>query len=158
MFDNLRRSLLTPAIFFLLIVLFLFNDIEIAPWIYLILASFIIPNILPFISGVFSYQKKIPIFSQLYLLLEELIMGMFRVVLNITFLPYQSWLHIDAIGRTIVRLAFTKKKLLEWTTSAASKSSASIELRSFFNRMMKMEVAIILISLMALISTCCLGY
>ena len=146
MFDNLRRSLLTPAIFFLLITLFIIDGINTLPWMLLILASFLVPNILPFIIGLFSFQKKVPLMAQMILLLEELFMGVFRFILNITFLPYQTWLHLDAVIRTLVRLVFTKRKLLEWTTSAASKSSASIHLNSFFNRMMKMEVALVVIS------------
>lgn len=146
MFDNLRRSLLTPAIFLLLIALFSFERINTAPWLLLILASYAVPNILPFITGLFDYRLKVPFMVQLRSLIHELYLGVFRFVLTIIFLPYQSWLHLDAVIRTFVRLIFTKRKLLEWTTSAASKSSASIKLKSFLIRMIKIEVAIVVIA------------
>ncbi|MBC7429773.1 MAG: phosphorylase [Bacteriovorax sp.] len=145
MFDNLRRSLLTPVVFFLLVTLFCIKEINTTPWLLVILASLSVPHLLPFVAGIFSFQKKVPFMVQMRSLAEDLFLGTSRFALNIIFLPYQSWILSDAIVRTLVRLFITKRKLLEWTTSAASKSSASTALESFFKRMLKTEIAVVVI-------------
>ncbi len=146
MLDNLRRSLLVPMTFFLLIVLLSSESMNKNPWYLLILLSLSVPHLLSFITGIFSYQIKIPFIVQLRSLFEDLFMGLSRFVLNLIFLPYQSWILLDAIFRTIFRLGFSKKNLLEWTTSAATKSSSSNEFKKFFERMLKTEIVVVLIS------------
>ncbi|MBC7712312.1 MAG: hypothetical protein H7177_03180, partial [Rhizobacter sp.] len=145
MFDNLRRSLLTPMTFLLLVTLFCIREINTTPWLLVILASLSVPHLLPFLTGLFAYQKKVPFVVQTRSLFEDLLLGISRFILNIVFLPYQSWILIDAIVRTCVRLFFTKRKLLEWTTSAASKSSASTVFESFVKRMLKTEMAVVIL-------------
>ena len=40
--------------------------------------------------------------------------------LQLTFLASQAWERVHAIGLTLVRLAATQRRLLEWETAAAS--------------------------------------
>lgn len=143
MIDNLRRSLIAPMIFFLLLILFCFPKIVIFPWILLTALSLSVSHLLPFFEDILSYQKKVPFLLQLRSLGEDLILGLSRFALNIIFIPYHSYVQLDAIFRTFIRLGLTKRRLLEWTTSAQSKSNASIALKSFVNRMSKMEVVLL---------------
>lgn len=147
MLDNLRRSLLTPMTFFLFVTLFCISGINTFSWLVLVFTSQLLGHILPFLSGVIAYQKKIPFMVQARSLFEELTQGISRFLLNIIFLPYHSWVSLDAIARTLFRLCISKRKLLEWTTSAASKSSASTALESFTKRMMKAEVAVVMLGI-----------
>lgn len=41
-----------------------------------------------------------------------------RWLLSLAFLPYETLLMVDAIGTTLVRLTISRKRLLQWTTSA----------------------------------------
>jgi cyclic beta-1,2-glucan synthetase len=143
MLDNLRRSLVIPMTFFLLLVLFCVPGIKLLPWMILILLSLGISHLLPFFEGIFSYQKKVPLALQLRSLGEDLILGISRFVLNIIFIPYHAWIQLDAIVRTFWRLGFSKRHLLEWTASAQSKSSASLTLSSFVKRMIGMQVVLV---------------
>ncbi|MBC7540511.1 MAG: phosphorylase [Bacteriovorax sp.] len=143
MIDNLRRSLLNPMIFILLILLFCNPGIDIVPWILLSLLSLALSHLLPFFEGILSYQKKIPLIIQLRSTTEDLLLGVSRFILNIIFIPYHSWVHFDAIFRTLLRLVVTKRHLLEWTTSAQSKSCANIDIKSYFKRMTGMQVVLI---------------
>ena len=152
MFDNLRRSLVSPMTFFLLIALFSIKDLNRSPWLFLVLASLVIPHLLPFMSGLYGLNFKVPLIVQLRSLRDELFQGMSRCIFNIIFLPHQAWIHLDAVFRTLFRLILSKRKLLEWTTSAASKSSTSSELKSFFQSMIKTEVAIIFITVLVLLN------
>ena len=52
-----------------------------------------------------------------------------QIALGVTFLAHQAWLMADAIGRTLVRLYLTRRRLLEWVTAAQAKSDSSLELR-----------------------------
>ncbi|MDO9182604.1 MAG: glucoamylase family protein, partial [Bacteriovorax sp.] len=65
------------------------------------------------------------------------------LMMNVVFLPYNSWVQIDAIVRTFVRLSVTKRKLLEWTTSAQTKFNTNLCLYSFLKRMLKMQIVIL---------------
>jgi cyclic beta-1,2-glucan synthetase len=145
MLDNLRRSLLTPMTFFLLVALFFLNGVNTVPLLALIFCSQLLGHILPFLCGVLSYQKKVPFMVQVRSLFEDLFQGISRFFLNIIFLPYQSWVLSDAISRTMYRLFISKRKLLEWTTSAASKSSTSTAFESFAKRMLKSEIVVVVL-------------
>ena len=151
MLDNLRRSLVAPMIFFLIISLLVIPNIIIGPWIILSLCSLGFSHLLPFFEDIFSYQKKIPFDLQMRSLMEDLFLGLSRIFLNIIFIPYHTWVHLDAIFRTLLRLVFTKRKLLEWTTSAQSKSSTSCSFSSFFKRMLGMEFTLVIILMILLL-------
>jgi cyclic beta-1,2-glucan synthetase len=150
MFDNLRRSLLTPLTFILIILLLYVRDINVKPWFLLILISLSMQHVLPLLSGIVFLKKKTSIVVQIQSLLEEFFSGLSRFILYIVFLPYQSWVLLDAIVRTMFRLIFSKKKLLEWTTSATAKSSTSTKLNSFIKRMFKTEISVVFLGLLIL--------
>src|SRR6185312_10213208 len=48
-----------------------------------------------------------------------------QVLLAITFLPHQAWVSADAIFRTLWRLCFTKRYLLEWQTASQTERAMS---------------------------------
>ena len=50
---------------------------------------------------------------------------MAQVLLSLTFLAYHAWETVHAIGLTLVRLAVTKRRLLEWETAAAATARAA---------------------------------
>jgi hypothetical protein len=49
---------------------------------------------------------------------SDFVAGQVNVFFYIAFLPYQMLVTLDAILRTLVRVALTRRKLLEWETSA----------------------------------------
>jgi len=140
MFDNLRRSLFTPMTLFLLVAVFCLPQVKPWPWFALILASLGLPPLLPLLSELFSFRDKIPFKQKLRPLSEDFILGCGRFALNIALLPHQAWVHLDAIARALLRLTLTKRKLLEWTTAAQSKSRASLALTTFLYRMLPAEI------------------
>ena len=58
-----------------------------------------------------------------------------QVGLDITLLAHQAVLMTDAIVRTLVRLAITRRNLLEWTTASQTKRSLDLGLPGFYRRM-----------------------
>jgi len=47
-----------------------------------------------------------------------------QVLLTLAFMPYDALVSLDAIGRTLLRLLVTRKRLLEWETSSDSERSS----------------------------------
>ncbi len=56
-------------------------------------------------------------------------------LLTLTFLPYEAFMSLDAIGRTLRRMFWTKTKLLEWKTSSDANLSGCADLPGFFRSM-----------------------
>jgi hypothetical protein len=58
-----------------------------------------------------------------------------QIALTLVFLPYDAYISLDAIGRTLVRLFFTRTRLLEWQTASEAERNARTDLRSFYATM-----------------------
>ena len=59
-----------------------------------------------------------------------------QLLLTITFLPYEAYMSADAIVRTLARMLWTHRRLLEWTTSSEAERRARTDLGSFYTKMM----------------------
>ena len=55
-----------------------------------------------------------------------------QIILTLAFLPYDAFVSLDAIGRTLLRVLVTHKRLLEWTTSSDSERTSRSILASFY--------------------------
>ena len=58
-----------------------------------------------------------------------------QMFLTLAFLPYDAFISMDAIARTLLRLLVTHKQLLEWRTSSDSELIARNDLASCYARM-----------------------
>jgi cyclic beta-1,2-glucan glucanotransferase len=58
-----------------------------------------------------------------------------QIFLTLAFLPYDAFISLDAIGRTLVRLLVTRKRLLEWQTSSDSERTTHANLSGFYATM-----------------------
>lgn len=117
MFDNLRRSLVAPA----LMILFFLSFSILPGSIYFWLVCFILPQIFSLIMGVIDYlisarfgNDRIKRYMPVMFGLKAVLM---QFLLTLIFLPYQAWLMINAIVVTLIRVFITKKNLLEWVTA-----------------------------------------
>ena len=135
MFDNLRRSLLAPATLLTLIAGWLIRPASPWVWTRFILVVITIPALLPFLIGLDPRLGGMSKRSRLRALWNDLQLGLWHIGLNITFLAYQAWLMCDAMVRTLVRMFFTRKNLLEWVTAAQAKYAHDLKLGSMYLRM-----------------------
>ncbi len=113
-FDNLRRSLRSPVLLILLVAGWLWLPGSTLIWTLITLLI----SALPLVTGAmieFTRWLRDDLVSGG---LPSLKVGMVRWLVNIVFLPYEALLMVDAIGTTLVRMTITRKRLLEWTTSA----------------------------------------
>ncbi len=105
--DNLRRSLLPPALF----AIFLLAPIALpgpsARWFALALATLFLP-VFRHIAAVHTFLRN-P---------KGLTATAGQTLIAVLTLPFQTVLFLDAACRTLCRLLWTKRRLLEWVSSA----------------------------------------
>ena len=106
-FDNLRRSLLPPALFAILLLTVTVLPGSSGRWLAIVFATLLLPVIRQF-TGV---RRKYWRFRNVLTVLAQV----FVIVLT---LPFQSVLLLDAIGRTLYRMFISKRHLLEWVSFA----------------------------------------
>ena len=139
-FDNLRRSLLAPSLLIaLLSVLTVLNgSVQISILLFL---AIIIPLVFTVTDFVVTPKK--------------MLMGTFKnlrqIVLILSFIPYQAYLMVDAIFRTIYRVTISKKNLLQWKTAEDVESSVKNTYSYYYKKMWisaLMSIIIVLLSLL----------
>jgi cyclic beta-1,2-glucan synthetase len=114
--DNLRRSLVEPATFLLLLWGWLWGESP-AAWTFATLCILLLP---PFCEFVFTLIRAAAI-RDAYVARKApgtLLSSIAQIVLLITFLAHQTLLSLDAVIRAFVRRTITRQGLLEWETAA----------------------------------------
>ncbi|HSK10873.1 MAG TPA: glucoamylase family protein, partial [Vicinamibacterales bacterium] len=117
--DNLRRSLVAPALLALLVAgwTVLPGSRWFWPGVVLgVVASQLLPLLARLVTGPGKAQS-IPVF--LRNLRNDAGTALAQAVLTVTFLAYHAFGTVHAIALTLVRLAFTRRRLLEWETAAS---------------------------------------
>ncbi len=135
MLDNLRRSLLAPTTLAALGLSWLLPLPAALIASLLVVASLLIPTLLPLCFALLPARPGIRLRSHLGKLLDDLRLALLQSGLNLTFLADQSWRMLDAIVRTLGRLLITRRNLLEWTTAAQSAISPRLTLGGFYRGM-----------------------
>ena len=124
LFDNLRRSLTPPAI--LVFLLLAWTVLPGSPFVWTLVALFVLafPIYAPAAHGFLFQPPDTVTSSWLRLLWADARMNAQQIGLSVAFLAHQSVVMLDAIGRTLWRLAVSRRHLLEWTTSQQAEAGA----------------------------------
>jgi cyclic beta-1,2-glucan synthetase len=140
MLDNLRRSLSAPAMFLTILAGWLIP--QLSPWVWtrFILTTISIPALISFLVGLNPRLGGISKRSHIRNVLSDLYIGLAQIGVTVTMLAYQAWLMSDAILRTLGRIWFTHRNLLEWTTAAQAGSRADLKLAGIYRRMISSVV------------------
>ncbi|HZD47885.1 MAG TPA: glucoamylase family protein, partial [Silvibacterium sp.] len=147
--DNLRRSLVEPVTFIMLV-----------------LGWFVLPGGALYWTVATLILLLLPVLVQLGFNLARALMklnigaireslGTFAasfgfVILNLTFLPHHTLMSLDAIARSLGRRLLSGRRLLEWETAAQAESSKS---RSTLNRYLQLSPVTAIIIAASLAST-----
>src|ERR1700690_514590 len=114
--DNLRRSLVEPATFALLLFSWLVMDRPIL-WTVATICLLFVPAWVEFAFGltraILSRQLQVARAA-----LSNLFATNFTVLLTLTLLAHQTLLALDAVVRALVRRLVTRERMLEWETAA----------------------------------------
>ncbi len=135
MVDNLRRTMSAPLTFATLAAAWTLPSVPAGPWTAFVLATLIVPPVLPVLSGLLPRRRGISKRSHLRAVGADVALAVAQVGLGITLLAHQAWLMVDAIVRTLARLYATRRNLLEWTTAAQAKASHELDLAWFYRQM-----------------------
>jgi len=135
MLDNLRRTLLAPACVLSLIVGWSLPLRSAAIWSAFIIAALAIPALPPVLAGVLPRRSGISKRAHVRSLVADLRRAVSQLVLLVVFLAHQAWLMGDAIARTLYRLSFSHRLLLEWITAAQAQISPRLGLFGFYRQM-----------------------
>lgn len=130
--DNLRRSLLAPSITILLI----FTLARILPdgtdkWFITAVVALLAPILFDVTESVVSEVKGLSLSGKI----KNSKMAIEQVFLIFCFIPFQAYLMLDAIIRTLYRLLISKKNLLEWQSAADVEVKLGRRLKDFIATM-----------------------
>jgi cyclic beta-1,2-glucan synthetase len=115
--DNLRRSLVEPATFLLLVLGWIVLPGAPGLWTFAAIAILVVPTWCQFVLELVraAIQRKSAIARDA---LDTFFAGNMNVFLTLTFLADQMLLSLDAVVRTLVRRILTRQRLLQWETAA----------------------------------------
>ncbi|MHB1561338.1 MAG: glucoamylase family protein, partial [Isosphaeraceae bacterium] len=132
--DNLRRSLVPPALLVLLVLGW--TVLPGSPWAWsgVALAVFLLPLFQATLSIAIGSIRSESL-SPLRKSRETLPATLGQVAMEITFLAYRSGVLVDAIVRTLARLFVSRRKLLEWETAASTEQRLGTNLPHFIKEM-----------------------
>jgi len=116
-FDNLRRSLVEPAILVLFVLGWTVLPGRAWAWTLATIAILFLPTWCQFAFELIraAMQKKSAIARDA---LKALFAANVNVLLSLIFLAHQMLLSVDAVARTLVRRLVTRERLLQWETAA----------------------------------------
>ena len=143
-FDNLRRSLVPLALLALLLGSWLLFP-ELGGFGTLIVLSIItLPGLLAALVELLRKPDELPRQMHLRKLADSGGRQLGQMFLTLVFLPYDAFISADAVGRTMMRLLVTRKRLLEWQTSSDSERMRSEDLGGFYATMWSAPVVAVL--------------
>ncbi|MFO7295831.1 MAG: glucoamylase family protein, partial [Clostridia bacterium] len=133
--DNMRRSLLQPAIFLTLMLGMTVLPGPVWLWVSLGVLTLAFPLVMDVIGNFLSGGDGAGSSTKLADALFGARSLTWQIALSFVFLAHQAYLMADAIVRTIIRVAFTHKNMLEWVTAADAERSFRGQLSDFWRKM-----------------------
>ena len=133
--DNLRRSLVPAALLFLIIGTWLLRPEPAGLGTLLVLAIVALPGLLAASVNALRKPEDLPWIVHLRSVTGAGSRQLGQIFLTLAFLPYDAFTSLDAIGRTLLRLLITRKRLLEWQTSSDSERTRHASLAGFYTTM-----------------------
>ncbi len=134
-FDNLRRSLIPFALVTLLTLGWVFFPQAANVWGLFILLLIALPSFFAALTEFLLKPKELPLSLHLKSAGRVVIRQASQAGLAVVFLAHDALISLDAVVRTLGRLAFTRRHLLEWQTANDAERQNSGRLQSFLRAM-----------------------
>jgi cyclic beta-1,2-glucan synthetase len=135
-FDNLRRSLVPIATLVLLLAGWLLAGPQVGTAVTVFVLAVI--GTVPLLSAVSDLPRKprdLPLMAHLRVTAGTFGKQAAQCLFTLLFLAYDAFISFDAIARTLVRVLWTKKNLLEWKTASSAERGAPDDLAGFYRTM-----------------------
>jgi cellobiose phosphorylase len=133
--DNLRRSLVAPALLALLIGGWTVLAGPPLLWPALVAVLLLSPALLGSLGTLVRKPADLPLVMHLRNWWDSLGAQLAQAGLTLVFLPYEAVTALDAILRTLWRTAVSRRRLLEWTTSSDAERGARTSLIGHYRTM-----------------------
>ncbi len=149
LFDNLRRSLVSPALMGLLVLGWVWGNGS-AVWVLSVLGILFFPALAH--ATLEACRKSVDIMPMQHVrqVVGTLQRKLLQSLFTLACLPYEAWYNLDAIVRTWARLLFTQRPLLEW--QAASGEGLHASLRAVRLDLWPAPVSAVLVALYLLVN------
>jgi len=134
-FDNLRRSLVPVALILFILGSWLFLPELGGFGALLVVSMIVVPGLLAALVEAIRKPVDLPWKIHLHGVAGLGARHLGQILITFAFLPYDAFISIDAIGRTLCRLLVTHKRLLEWRTSCDSEGRSRANLMGFYGTM-----------------------
>ncbi|MFN8709177.1 MAG: hypothetical protein ACK50J_21030, partial [Planctomyces sp.] len=86
--------------------------------------------------GMLIKQTDVPLRTHVLTAAAATVRPFAQCLFTLTFLPYEASISLDAILRTLIRVHWTRSRLLEWKTFSDTNQSVRSDMRGFFREMM----------------------
>ncbi|MEI6653735.1 MAG: glucoamylase family protein, partial [Verrucomicrobiota bacterium] len=133
--DNLRRSLIPIGLMLFLLGLWLLAPQLIGLGLGWVLVIIILPGLLSSLVNGLRKPVTLPWSMHLREVGGSCGRQLGQAFLTFALLPYDAYISLDAIGRTLLRVLVTRRRLLEWQTSSDSEQTHRADLRGFYATM-----------------------
>jgi cellobiose phosphorylase len=149
-FDNLRRSLVPSALLALLL-LGWFAMSPVAWWTVGVLAVLLLPPLLTSLLGLLQKSRDVPLDQHLRVTFRATGQHFLRAMLMLVWLPHEALYSVDAVVRTLWRVAISRRHLLQWSTSREIERSSVATLTGLYRLMWIAPcLAVVVLSALAL--------
>jgi cyclic beta-1,2-glucan synthetase len=135
MLDNLRRTLSAPAGVAVLLAGWALPFPAALVWTAFVLLTIALPALLPVFGDIAPASRWVSLRSYLGVLASGLAHAVALSGLVVVFLAHQGVLMGDAIGRTLVRVGWTRRHLLQWVTAAQAADEPALGVAGYYRRM-----------------------
>jgi cyclic beta-1,2-glucan synthetase len=133
--DNLRRTLSPIAAFVALIVGWTLPPSAAAIWTGFILTALALPPMLGVLAGITSHDPETSLASHFKTLWRDSVHASGQALIELIHLADRAYVMGDAIVRVFYRRFVSRRRILEWTTAAQSKSTAASSISSHYTKM-----------------------
>ena len=135
MLDNLRRTLSAPAAVVARLAGWALPFASEGAWTCFVLLTSGLPALLPVFGDVAPGARWVTLRSYLGVLADGLRHAAALAGLIVVFLAHQCVLMGDAIARTLVRVYWTRRHLLQWVTAAQAADGPALGVLGYYRRM-----------------------
>ncbi|MFH5832727.1 GH36-type glycosyl hydrolase domain-containing protein [Halalkalibaculum sp. DA384] len=135
-FDNLRRSLNPAALLLFLLLGWTILPGAAMAWTAAVLGIMAFPIYSSFSTEIFNRPPRVAWKLYLEKIRDDLKINTVQAVTTLLFMPHQAYLSLDAVLRTLWRMAVSHKNLLEWTSASHAEQQAGSGLRGYYLTMM----------------------
>ena len=128
--DNLRRSLVSPALYVMLLCGWIFFPDASIFWSAIAASVIFAPLVIQFFSGLVSSAPDVRWLGRIWGLAYDAVWNALEALLQLSFLANNAWVITDAILRTLWR-QIRRRRLLEWVTAAQAERAHRSEIGGY---------------------------